>query len=249
VENDRHDLTVSGVAAASWREGAATIVLIERRAMYRECFSQYLSFAITARVMAFATAEEWLDCGTNIRASLIILVHTQRQDTGRLFDAIGAMTRREDCAPLFVLSDLEDDENVEAILRSGVRGHVSTNFTMDVIVKAVRLVSEGGVFAPTRGFAETRPWQREGAARDPSPARDLALPRDFQAPRRVGAVTFTRRQAAVIAALRKGNANKTIAYELKMCESTVKVHVRNIMKKLNARSRTEVAYLVSREGL
>ena len=53
----------------------------------------------------------------------------------------------------------------------------------------------------------------------------------------------------MIAALRKGEANKTIAFELKMCESTVKVHVRNIMKKLNARSRTEVAYLVSREGL
>ena len=36
-----------------------------------------------------------------------------------------------------------------------------------------------------------------------------------------------------------------IAYELNMCESTVKVHVRNIMKKLNAKNRTEVAYLAS----
>ena len=56
---------------------------------------------------------------------------------------------------------------------------------------------------------------------------------------------FTRRQVAVIDALRKGKANKIIAYELNMCESTVKVHVRNIMKKLNAKNRTEVAYLAS----
>jgi DNA-binding NarL/FixJ family response regulator len=56
---------------------------------------------------------------------------------------------------------------------------------------------------------------------------------------------FTRRQVAVIDALRKGKANKIIAYELNMCESTVKVHVRNIMKKLNARNRTEVAYLAN----
>ena len=38
-------------------------------------------------------------------------------------------------------------------------------------------------------------------------------------------------------------ANKLIAYELDMCESTVKVHIRNIMKKLKATNRTEVAYL------
>ncbi|MGU3537814.1 LuxR C-terminal-related transcriptional regulator, partial [Methylobacterium sp. A54F] len=47
-------------------------------------------------------------------------------------------------------------------------------------------------------------------------------------------------------ALRKGTPNKIIAYELNMCESTVKVHVRNIMKKLKAKNRTEVAYLTNR---
>jgi DNA-binding NarL/FixJ family response regulator len=51
------------------------------------------------------------------------------------------------------------------------------------------------------------------------------------------------RQAAVIEALRQGKPNKIIAYELEMRESTVKVHVRNIMKKLKARNRTEVAYI------
>ena len=38
-----------------------------------------------------------------------------------------------------------------------------------------------------------------------------------------------------------GKSNKVIAYELGMCESTVKVHVRRIMKKLNAKNRTDVA--------
>jgi len=53
---------------------------------------------------------------------------------------------------------------------------------------------------------------------------------------------FTARQMAVVDALRRGKANKIIAYELEMRESTVKVHVRNIMKKLKATNRTEVAY-------
>jgi DNA-binding NarL/FixJ family response regulator len=53
---------------------------------------------------------------------------------------------------------------------------------------------------------------------------------------------FTMRETSVVEALRKGKANKIIAYELNLCESTVKVHIRNIMKKLKASNRTEVAY-------
>ena len=36
-----------------------------------------------------------------------------------------------------------------------------------------------------------------------------------------------------------------IDYELNLCESTVKVHVRSILKKLNAINRTEVVYKIS----
>ncbi len=36
-----------------------------------------------------------------------------------------------------------------------------------------------------------------------------------------------------------------IAYDLNMCEGTVKVHIRSIMKKLNARNRTQVAYIAN----
>ena len=56
---------------------------------------------------------------------------------------------------------------------------------------------------------------------------------------------FTPRQAAVVEAIARGKANKLIARELDMCESTVKVHVRRIMKKLGARNRTEVALIAN----
>jgi len=45
----------------------------------------------------------------------------------------------------------------------------------------------------------------------------------------------------VLRLLHEGKQNKNIAYELGMCESTVKVHVRNLMKKLKARNRTQLA--------
>lgn len=51
---------------------------------------------------------------------------------------------------------------------------------------------------------------------------------------------FTPRQTEILHCLKRGLANKVIAYELQMCESTVKIHVRNIMKKLRVTNRTQV---------
>ena len=49
----------------------------------------------------------------------------------------------------------------------------------------------------------------------------------------------------MLQALKQGKANKLIAHELNMREGTVKVHVRNIMRKLHAKNRTEVAIWAS----
>jgi DNA-binding NarL/FixJ family response regulator len=49
----------------------------------------------------------------------------------------------------------------------------------------------------------------------------------------------------VLRLLQQGKQNKIIAYELGMCESTVKVHIRHIMRKLNARNRTQVVLLTN----
>ena len=46
-----------------------------------------------------------------------------------------------------------------------------------------------------------------------------------------------------------GRRNKEIAAELEISENTVKYHLRNILEKLHAQNRTEVATLALREGL
>ena len=52
---------------------------------------------------------------------------------------------------------------------------------------------------------------------------------------------LTGREISVVRAIQQGKSNKVIAYELNMCLSTVKVHVRNVMRKMDARNRTDVA--------
>jgi DNA-binding NarL/FixJ family response regulator len=62
-------------------------------------------------------------------------------------------------------------------------------------------------------------------------------------------IAFSPRQLQVLERLRQGKQNKIIAYELGMCESTVKVHIRHIMRKLNARNRTQVVLLTNNTNI
>ena len=64
--------------------------------------------------------------------------------------------------------------------------------------------------------------------------------------RRSGRPDLTPRELAVIDLLREGKPNKLIARQLDMQENTVKVHVRNILRKLNAANRTHAALVANR---
>ena len=54
--------------------------------------------------------------------------------------------------------------------------------------------------------------------------------------------SLTERERQVVACAAMSHSNKLIAYELNLCESTVKAHLRSLMRKLKATNRTEVAY-------
>jgi DNA-binding NarL/FixJ family response regulator len=59
---------------------------------------------------------------------------------------------------------------------------------------------------------------------------------------------ITKRELELLEKVHRGLPNKLIAYELGISESTVKVHMRNLMRKLKATNRTQVAFLVNQLG-
>ena len=63
--------------------------------------------------------------------------------------------------------------------------------------------------------------------------------------RKRGPDILTERQLTVLEILRKGDPNKIIAHKLNMSEATVKIHVRNMMKKIHAKNRTELVCMTS----
>jgi two-component system nitrate/nitrite response regulator NarL len=58
---------------------------------------------------------------------------------------------------------------------------------------------------------------------------------------RRGGANLTERETAILKCLATGKSNKLIARELDIMESTVKVHIRNLLKKLHFKSRLEAA--------
>ena len=208
--------------------GSSRVAVIERRSFVRECLIRSLAAATGWNVVAYDSAEAWLSVGDQLPASLVVLcvggsgcAVENDPDIARLGDIAAR-------APVALMADSEEPGHIVAALENSARGYIPTSLPLHVAIEAMRLVRAGGVYVPASSLIASQKSQME-------PVEDKPKATSM----------FTSRQLSVIAALRKGKANKIIAYELNMRESTVKVHVRNIMKKLKARNRTEVAYLAN----
>ncbi len=223
--------TAAGVRAQSSETAKDPIVIIDAHLLSRECLARVLGSEFKAPVACFSSIEEWVSVGPVAPASLVVLCQSghAKADAIKAVEALAELADEIGRCPAIILSDNEDPELIVQMLGKNVRGYVPTSVSVNVAVQAMELARAGGVFVPASSFIAAHRLP-DGT----SPAAQNA-----------GGL-FTARQAAVVNALRRGKANKIIAYELKMRESTVKVHVRNIMKKLHATNRTEVAYMANR---
>jgi len=201
------------------------IVIIEKRVLLGECLASAMR-ACGRNVISFPDVESWLQTAAATPASLVVFCAGSRAGSEEVSRAISLLLCAPVPCPTVILSDAEEPRQIVAALEQGARGYISTTMPLQVALEALQLVQAGGLFVPATSLMAAAKSTDPGGARNTTHG-------------------FTSRQAAVVEALRRGKANKIIAYELNMRESTVKVHVRNIMKKLKARNRTEVAYLTN----
>lgn len=222
-------------------EMISSIVLIDSRTFYRECISASLFCLASSQIVSLESVNKFLECEACSNISLIVIFCTNLSEARALSEKINEIIKHGGGAPIVVVSDVSDEESIISMLRNGIRAYVSTRYSLDIIIEVLRMVSRGGggVFAPLDAHAE-----REAPVLDFSPSP----PGPALSARGLG-ISFTNRQIAVLETLRTGLPNKLIAQKLKINEATVKVHVRTIMKKLNARTRTEVAYIMTSQGL
>lgn len=135
--------------------------------------------------------------------------------------------RHPEVATLVLTTFLDDDLVVRAV-RAGARGYVVKDVDTTELVRAIRAVSTGG------------------SAFDPRSAtivlRTVSGEHDVSA-------ELTDREREVLRLLADGHANAEIGRRLYISESTVKFHIRNLIRKLGVSKRTDAVYVASKRGL
>ncbi len=204
-----------------------SVLLLDRRALDRDCLARSLEANDPdLDIMPYASLEDWNAANeVDIPSVVVFVIGGLSLNDDKTFEMICEITKNLPDSPLIVIADTDDIGQMLKAVEHGAGGFIPSSVGVNVAVEAIRLARAGGVFLPASGILAVRNLI-ETAINDTCGPGSLFTPREVQ----------------VAEALRRGKANKIIAYELDLCESTVKVHIRNIMKKLNATNRTEVAY-------
>ncbi|MEZ5445023.1 MAG: response regulator transcription factor [Gammaproteobacteria bacterium] len=134
-----------------------------------------------------------------------------------------------------MLTVSEDAEDLLQTLQAGAHGYLLKNIDTNFFIGAIRSVADGEAVMSPQMTAKL--MQSVRAA--PVAAAVPALDKERLSPR----------EREILAFLARGASNKEIARGLDLAESTVKIHMQNILKKLNLVSRVQAAVYAVEHGL
>ena len=128
---------------------------------------------------------------------------------------------------MLVLSTFVDDALVVSAIQHGACGYVVKDVDTMELVHSIRLVARKGYAFDSRSAAAMARSIHTPQARSP----------------------LTDRELNVLRLVASGLSNRGIGVQLHLSETTIKLHVRNVMRKLGATSRAEAVYKATKKGL
>lgn len=210
------------------RSGVISIALIDEHSFTRQSINRSLQeIGNILSVTPFSSGDQCLASNATFD---VILYHFHENSAKHKSGGCNLAPIREvlPLAPVIILCDVDSFDLISAAFESGVRGFIPTASTsLEIAIEILYLVKAGGTFVPPSSLSPQR----------------IKLPGD---PLPVTTPQFTPRQLEVLDCLKRGQTNKSIAFRLQMSQSSVKTHIQNIMRKIGASNRTEVAYRVQR---
>ncbi|HEX4543421.1 MAG TPA: response regulator transcription factor [Candidatus Acidoferrum sp.] len=170
---------------------------------------------------AAATGREALERFLELRPD-VTLVDLQLPDMSG-FDLIKKVKAKFPKARIVVLSSHEGDVDIQRALEAGAQGYVVKGIVREELLETIRSVHGGKRRLPPAVAQKLT----EHMADEPISPRELD----------------------VLSLMAAGKRNKEIASDLSIAEDTVKMHVRNILSKLQVNDRTEAVTIAMRRGI
>jgi DNA-binding NarL/FixJ family response regulator len=170
---------------------------------------------------AAATGGEALERFFELRPD-VALVDLQLPDMSG-FDLIKKIKDKCPNARVIVLSSHEGDVDIQRALEAGAQGYVAKGIVREELLESIRSVHAGKRRLPS------------------AVAQKLA--------EHIADEAISPRELEVLSLMAAGKRNKEISSELSIAEDTVKMHVRNILSKLQVNDRTEAVTVALRRGI
>lgn len=147
-------------------------------------------------------------------------------------EALSLMMNQHPELAILMLTVSEDSHDLMECMRLGARGYLLKNIDTQFLLDSIHKAIEGdSVLSPEMTSKLITQLRHQDA-----------VPDDQTEP-------LTPREKEILQWLARGVSNKVIARNLNVTESTVKVHVQNILRKLNVTSRVQAAVYAVENGL
>lgn len=157
------------------------------------------------------------------------LLHSPEYEPLRRLSALGAA--------VLVLAESESELELIRALRAGARGYLSRRLTAGQLVEGIRALSRNEPAFDTIVTRHLVRYLTDEPPRSETPTARRGSPLD----------RLTERQRAVALLVAEGMTNSEIAARLYVSQGTVKSHLATVMRRLNIRSRTQLAILLNRK--
>jgi len=137
--------------------------------------------------------------------------------------------------PVLILTTFDDDAVLSAALRAGAAGFALKEAPAEDLIRATRVVAEGGAWLDPGVTGRVLATYRAGAVPDSTAAARVA--------------ELTAREVDVLRLVGRGATNQEIAEQLVVSEATVKTHLGHILAKLELRDRAAAIVFAFDHGL
>lgn len=152
-------------------------------------------------------------------------------------------------AKIVLLTVSEDEQDLQAALRGGAHGYLLKTIEGDVLMAAIHRVMRGEPVVSPELMGKL-----VAALQSPAPATPAPIKVEGHAagPSDAGVepgAQLSPREQEVLRQIARGASNKEIARSLDIAETTVKIHVQHILRKLGVSSRVQAAVVATSGGV